>query len=299
MRVGVVVNPLAGGGIDEAKRLTVNRVLGKLRPDVVYSARGLGAELISGFVVRKLDLKLRGTREDTVELVKMLDGLVDVIAVFGGDGTVSDAASARPKTPLLCVGVGTTNVSPALCGEDFEPSRLREVKLAPLELKAGSELRLALNDVVVGSTVLSTVNGRRVQVDAREYMLGKKIVARPRKFYARVEVGNKVLEGTFGNIFVSMPDERFLGKGIAGGASLSAFLRFKGVVACLSEGIVVSTYTKEDVKAMEPIVTRTLSFDDEVVKIWANEVISCDGNPVAIGGAEVRVVDNAITVLKS
>jgi predicted polyphosphate/ATP-dependent NAD kinase len=49
---------------------------------------------------------------------------------------------------------------------------------------------------------------------------------------------------------------------------------------------------------LEPIVTNTISFDDEIVRIWANEVISCDGNPIGEGYAEVRVVESAVKVLK-
>lgn len=223
---------------------------------------------------------------------------MDVIAVFGGDGTVSDAASARPTKPLLCIGTGTTNVSPALCNPSFDPEKLKPVVLRGIRLDVKSETRMAFNDVVVGSTILTTIDGNRVQVDAREFMMGRKIVALPRKFRAKVEVGGKKLEGIFGNIFVAFPDSRFLGKGIAGGASLSAFMGFKGVVACVDEGIIVSTYTKDDVRKLEPIKTETISFDDETVKIEANEIISCDGNPVAIGRAEVRIVDRALVVLK-
>ncbi len=288
-----MLNPYAGGGFDDSKKAKVIDVLKKLDRDFVTTSRiakmlGIEAEIVH--------LEETDTRLDTVNLVRMLDEKVDVIAVFGGDGTVSDAASARPKTPLLCIGIGTTNVSPALCPEDFE--KLREVEMRGLVVKFKDDERVAFNDVVVGSTILSTVDGKKVQVDARSFMRGEKIIARPRKFRAKVEVGDRVVEGVFGNIFVGMRDMRFLGKGIAGGASLSAFLGFKGVVACISEGIVVSTYTKDDLRRIEPIVTTTISFDDETVKISAEEVISCDGNPLGVGEVEVRIEDGVVKVMK-
>lgn len=293
VKVGVVLNPHAGGGFDDSKKAKVTEVLKKLDGDFVTTSRiakmlGIEAEVIH--------LEETDTRLDTLNLVRMLDGNVDVIAVFGGDGTVSDAASARPKTPLLCIGIGTTNVSPALCPADFE--KLREVEMRGLVVKFKEDERVAFNDVVVGSTILSTVEGKKVQVDARSFMKGEKVIARPRKFRAKVEVGDKVVEGVFGNIFVGMTDRRFLGKGVAGGASLSAFLGFKGVVACISEGIVVSTYTKDDLRRIEPIVTTTISFDDETVKISAEEVVSCDGNPLGVGEVEVRVEDDVVKVMK-
>jgi len=288
-----VLNPVAGGGFDDSKKAIVTEVLKKLGGEFVTTSK---IAKMLGIEAETVRLDETGTRLDTVNLVRELDGKVDVIAVFGGDGTVSDAASAKPRTPLLCIGIGTTNVSPALCQPDFE--RLREVDIRGLVVKFKGEERVAFNDIVVGSTILSTVDGRRVQVDAYRFMRGEKVVAKPRKFRARVEVGDRVVEGVFGNVFVAMTDRRFLGKGIAGGASLSAFLGFKGVVACVSEGIVVSTYTKDDLRRIEPVVTTTVSFDDETVKISAEEVISCDGNPIGVGKAEVRIVEGVVRVLK-
>uniref|UniRef100_A0A7C3MES4 DAGKc domain-containing protein n=1 Tax=Archaeoglobus fulgidus TaxID=2234 RepID=A0A7C3MES4_ARCFL len=293
MKVGIVLNPVAGGGFDDSKKAIVTEVLKKLGGEFVTTSK---IAKMLGIEAETVRLDETGTRLDTVNLVRELDGKVDVIAVFGGDGTVSDAASAKPRTPLLCIGIGTTNVSPALCQPDFE--RLREVDIRGLVVKFKGEERVAFNDIVVGSTILSTVDGRRVQVDAYRFMRGEKVVAKPRKFRARVEVGDRVVEGVFGNVFVAMTDRRFLGKGIAGGASLSAFLGFKGVVACVSEGIVVSTYTKDDLRRIEPVVTTTVSFDDENVKISAEEVISCDGNPIGVGKAEVRIVEGVVRVLK-
>ena len=288
-----MLNPVAGGGFDDSKKARVTEVLKKLGGEFVTTSK---IAKMLGIEAETVRLDETGTRLDTVNLVRELDGKVDVIAVFGGDGTVSDAASAKPRTPLLCIGIGTTNVSPALCQPDFE--RLREVDIRGLVVKFKGEERVAFNDIVVGSTILSTVDGRRVQVDAYRFMRGEKVVAKPRKFRARVEVGDRVVEGVFGNVFVAMTDRRFLGKGIAGGASLSAFLGFKGVVACVSEGIVVSTYTKDDLRRIEPVVTTTVSFDDENVKISAEEVISCDGNPIGVGKAEVRIVEGVVRVLK-
>jgi len=293
VKVGVVLNPHAGGGFDDSKKAKVIEVLKKLDGDFVTTG---GIAKMLGLEADIVHLEETDTRLDTVNLVRILDRKVDIIAVFGGDGTVSDAASARPKTPLLCIGIRTTNVSPALCPADFE--KLREVEMRGLVVKFKEDERVAFNDVVVGSTILSTVDGKKVQVDARGFMRGEKVIAKPRKFRAKVEVGDRVVDGVFGNVFIAMTDKRFLGKGIAGGASLSAFLGFKGVVACISEGIVVSTYTKDDLRRIEPIVTTTISFDNETVKISAEEVVSCDGNPLGIGEVEVRVEDSVVKVMK-
>lgn len=297
MKIGVVVNPKAGG-IDGSK---IREVIQKLNPKKIYAGIGdLGEKYLKSFKIKVVSVKRTYNRGETIELVRMLDNLnLDLITVFGGDGTMADVALAKPKTPLLCIGMGTTNVSPVLCSIDFNFNELKETKIDGLLLKVEEIERIAFNDVVVGSTVLATVDGKKVQIDAEKFIDGKKVFAMPRKFYGVVE-GAKKIEGYFGNIFVALSDKRFLGKGIAGGTSLSAFLGFKAVVACVSEPIVVSTYTKDDLVNMEPIVTKTMSFDDEI-KIKANEVISCDGNPVKkLNGdvAEVRVVEDVVRVLK-
>jgi predicted polyphosphate/ATP-dependent NAD kinase len=298
MKLGLVINPTAGGGLTRDKIDLINSVVRKLNPDLILTSTKAVNVGVQGFKIKEVPVRVKRDRTDTTELVRKLDGNADLILIFGGDGTMSDAASVRPETPLLCIGTGTTNVSPVLCKPDFKPNQLKKVKVRGLELRTEDDRRIAFNDVVVGSTILATVDGKRVQVDARSFMRGKKTVALPRKFKARIEVGGRVIEGTFGNVFISLLDDRFLGRGITGGVSLSTFLGFKGVIACVSEGVIVSTYTKDEVRRIEPIITSTMSFDDEVVVICSDEVISCDGNPVTTGYAEVQVVEDAVTVMK-
>ena len=299
MRVGVIVNPKAGS-IDKKRILEI--VKNRVKPKIVYTGeKDLGENYLKGLKVEVISVNRTFDRTETIELAKKLDALnLDLIIVFGGDGTMADVALAKPKTKLLCIGMGTTNVSPLLCQPDFEMDSLKEFEIDGLLLKIGKIERLAFNDVVVGSTVLATVNGERVQVDAERFIKGEKVIAMPRKFYGAVERDDKRIEGKFGNIFVALNDRRFLGKGVAGGAAISAFLGFKAVAACVSKPIVVSTYTKDDLLRLEPIVTKTLSFD-KVVKIEANEVVSCDGNPVKKLNnevAEVHVIDRVVKVLK-
>ncbi|RLI78358.1 hypothetical protein DRP05_07595 [Archaeoglobales archaeon] len=297
MKIGIIVNPKAG----DINELRIREVIQRLNPEEIHAGIGdLGEKYLKTSKIKVVKVKRTYSREETIELMKILDGLnLDLIAVFGGDGTMADVALAKPKTPLLCIGMGTTNVSPVLCPIDFNFNELRETRIDGLLLRVNKTERIAFNDVVIGSTILATIDGKKVQVDAERFIRGGKVITMPRKFYGVVD-GLKRIEGYFGNIFVALTDKRFLGKGIAGGASLSAFLGFKAVVACVSEPIVVSTYTKEDLTSVEPIVTKTISFDDEV-RIKANEVISCDGNPVKKLNdevAEVKVVENVVRVLK-
>ncbi len=290
MKLGVIVNPKAGNG---PKVELIRRVVQKLKPDEIITGQDdLGERYFQNPEV--VEIERTHDRDDTIRLVKILDRKADVIAVFGGDGTASDAASAFPKKPLLCIPMGTTNVSPIMCDVDFKDLRVTEFDALYVE----EYNRIAFNDVVSGPTILATVNGKIVELDALAFMKGETVKGNPGKFYGRVTEGERVIEGIYGNIFVSMLDKRYLGKGISGGASISAFVGFKCLVACLSHTVVMGSMTKDSLKNLEPIKTETLSFDDKI-KLYADTVISADGNPFTYKEeVEIKYMEGAIKVLK-
>jgi len=312
-RIGLIVNPKAGKGIEAE---LIRKVINRISPIKVFG----GPEEIGEIYFRgvedskydfiELELTLREKADDTVQLVKKLNKLdLDAIVVFGGDGTMSDASIS--KHPLLCIPTGTTNVSPLIFNDstsfslqEIDPKRFVVKEIDGLILKLEDSYFNAFNDVVVGSTILSTIDGKKTQVDAESFLERRKIESRPRKFYARVEIvrGDEVLksiEGTFGNIFVSLTGERYLGKGIAGGAAISTFAGFKAVVACTNEGMIYR-YSKEELRSVEPFVTTSLSFDEgEKVRILSDEVISRDGTPIKrIKNAEIEYKKGLVKVLK-
>ena len=291
MKVGVVVNPKAGRGADIELIL---KVIKKLNPEkVITGQEDLGASYLKGAEI--IEIERSYDRNDTIRLVRELDKVADVIVIFGGDGTMSDAASALPEKPLLCIGTGTTNVSPLLCDLDFR--NLKLVEFDGLFVKKYN--RVAFNDVVAGPTILSTVNGKITEIDALEFMRGKIKRGRRGKFFAGVEAEGRVIEGVFGNVFLSILDQRYLGKGISGGASISAFVGFKCLAACISETIVVSSLTKKELRDLEPIRTETLSFDKKA-RLFAETVISADGNPFTFNDeVEVEFKEKIVKILKN
>ncbi|ADC66074.1 ATP-NAD/AcoX kinase [Ferroglobus placidus DSM 10642] len=292
MKLGVVVNPYAGKGVDE--RL-VRKVVEKLGEVKLVAQEELGEVYFKEAEVVRIRRTFTG--EDTKEIVKLMDGKVDLIVVFGGDGTASDAASAKPKTPLLCIGTGTTNVGKLITPPDFDPERLKVVELDALRVIETD--RLAFNDVVAGNTILATINGKVTQIDAERFMKGEKVRAEPKKFRGKIKAGGKIIEGVFGNVFVNLTSKEFLGKGSAGGLAMAAFVGFPAVVSSVNEPLVVAEYTKEKLREVEPIVTQTVSLDyNEKVTIEANTVISADGNPQTYGKATVEVLEKAVRVLK-
>ncbi len=290
MKVGIVVNPRAGSGV---KRDVIRKVIEKLKPDQIFTGQDdLGEKFVEKAEV--IEIERRYDRNDTINLVKKLDKIVDLIVIFGGDGTMSDASSAFPKKPLLCIGTGTTNVSPLLVNPNFE--KLRVVEFSGLYVEKYN--RIAFNDIVAGPTILSTVNGKITEIDALEFMRGRIKRGSGKRFFARVEAENSSIEGYFGNIFASILDKRYLGKGISGGASISAFVGFNCLIACVSETIVISSMTKSDLKKKEPIKTETISFD-RMAKIYAESVISADGNPFTFNDEiKIEFREGIVKVLK-
>ncbi|MBO8183411.1 MAG: NAD(+)/NADH kinase [Archaeoglobus sp.] len=308
-KIGLVINPKAGRGIDSE---LVKSVVERLSPLEVFCSE-IGEGLIKGLGGSKINLveiDYKGNYEDTIKLVEELNKLdLDAVVVFGGDGTMSDASIS--KHPLLCLPTGTTNVSPLIFNdsptfsiEEIEPQKFTRKQIGGLVVRVDDLSFNAFNDVVVGSTILSTVNGKKTQVDAELFLKGEKVESKPKKFKARVEIAKdgeilKMTAGIFGNIFVSPTSERYLGKGITGGAAISTFAGFKAVVACTSEGMIYR-YSKEGLREVEPFVTTSLSFDEgETVRIHADEVISRDGTPIKrFRHAEVEYRENLVEVLK-
>ena len=290
MRLGVIVNPKAGKGPNVE---LIRSAVEKLKPDEIITGQdNLGENYFKKAEV--VEIERTYDRNDTVRLVKVLDKKADIISIFGGDGTASDAASALPEKPLLCIPMGTTNASPIMCRGDL--GSLRIVEVDALFLKDYE--RVAFNDVVAGPTILGTVDGKVVELDALAFMGGEMKKGNPGKFYGKIVEGKRVLEGIYGNIFVSMLDSRYLGKGISGGASISAFTGFNCLVACLSHTVVLGSMTKDSLRNLEPIRTETLSFDDHVT-LYADTVISADGNPITHREeVEIEFLERAVKVLK-
>ncbi len=175
---------------------------------------------------------------------------------------------------------------------------------------------LGFNDIVFGDTVLTTLEGRVVQVNAVEFMKGKKIPASPFRVgttdsevyieRSAVEEVTLVHKGVFSQMFAAPLEERYLGKGLAGGTSLAAALGLPAGIAITSEPLINYSIGIEELLDMEPIVTKTASFrehDEVVVKcLREGTCLNIDGNPLAILGTddEVRLhyIPAAARVLK-
>jgi hypothetical protein len=164
------------------------------------------------------------------------------------------------------------------------------------------DLGLGFNDVVLDFTVLATVNDQIVNVDAAQKMIGANIARDPEpvwtsatrivKKHARGETlvarGDQVT-----TMIVGLPDERFYGKAIAGGAILSSFIGdIAGCLVC--NHLLVTTRVDADaVHRAEPIVSRYVGLSEsdriEATGLRDGVALCADGNPLKILRGDDRV----------
>jgi predicted polyphosphate/ATP-dependent NAD kinase len=283
--LGVITNPSAGGGKAYIQKITA-QVIEKFRDsNIIYPEPGKG-------------------RETTIHHACEIATCVDAILVVGGDGTMSDVAyglfTTGSTTPILGIGAGSMNAgalislkATELDALDPDALTVREAGGILATLK-GETRGLGFNDIVFGDTVLTTLNGRVVQVNAAEYMKGMKIPAPPSRagtmdsevYIERQGKAIQIHKGEFGQIFAAPLEERYLGKGLAGGTSLAAALGLPAGIAVISQPLINYSIGPDELLSMEPIITRTASFrkDDKVVVRGLKDgtCLNIDGNPVRL-----------------
>jgi predicted polyphosphate/ATP-dependent NAD kinase len=317
-RVGVVVNPAAGGGL-QVFRPVVASVLSRFEDSALTGC----CNCVEGLVDECIECRGAG-RMHTLEAVKslMAEG-VELILVFGGDGTASDAAFAlyqmNSSVPLMCVGVGSTNAGSLISFRGDEVSRFSLDSLEPVSVGGlvacvdDVAVGVGFNDVVLGTTVLATLDGRVVQVDAARFLRGERVVSQPEHVgdeNSRVVVkrGDREMRvaGGFGQLFVGVVDERYRGKGVAGGVSLTSAFHLPAALALVDKPIVNYDLTVEDLFDLEPVTTRSVSLreGDAVCVRGVREgvCLNVDGTPLAVlergNVITVRYQSELVRVLK-
>jgi len=282
--LGVIINPKAGAG-----KATNEKIAAQAIEKFSYCD-----------IIRSNPVGRKGTMHIAAELASN----VDAILVIGGDGTMSDVAYSlfvsERRTPIIGIGAGSTNAGPLITAKAKEINQLDPLELFIQEVGGilaflnGDHAGLGFNDIVFGDTILATFKGKVVQVSAAESMKGIKNPAPPSRagtIRSNISIDRKgqnklIHHGEFGQMFASPLEERYRGKGLAGGVSLAAALGLPAGIAITSEPLINYSIQQEEFLAMEPIVTRTASFreGDEVVVRGLKEgtCLNIDGNPLAI-----------------
>lgn len=171
MKLGVLVNRAAGGGraADAAAALAAG-----LAGHEVWSVRGFGAELAACQVALEApDAALGYVARVQAAARSLAAQAPDRLVLVGGDGFAAYVADALltaglPVPPLIGVAGGTANVGPIIALEalpaldtlSFQPVGALEV------LDDGGHIAYAFNDLVLGDTYLTTIDGRTVTASA-------------------------------------------------------------------------------------------------------------------------------------
>ena len=310
-RLGVIVNPRAGSGLENA--LIAGRLAAGLKPDLTLVGPGDMQPDGLDVPMQIVDHGSVQGRARTPELARRMaaEG-ADAIAVIGGDGTMADVAFALwqigATVAILGVGVGSANVGPLVTCRGSDVERLTGASLVACPVDGlivganGAVLGLGFNDAVVSYTVLATVNGSVVDVDAAEKMRGHNV---PRDSAGVWTENTRVVkQGPQGErlvargdqvetVIVGLPDERFYGKAIAGGVILTSWLGDPaGCLVC--DHLLVTTRLDPDAyRRSEPVVSRYVGLgEEETIVAWGfrtGAALCADGNPLIILNEADRV----------
>lgn len=305
-RIGLIVNPQAGKG----EGLAIAReAIQLLAPrEVLAGAGAMGADAL-----RDLPLALdvvdwsphTGKTRTTCLARRFAAQRLDALVVIGGDGTLADVAfalwSERAELPVLGIGVGSTNVGPLITCQGREIQRLANARFMTRKvdgLVAGvnnTNLGLGFNDVVIGFTVLATVNGAVVDVDAAQKMQGRNIPREPepvgletsRVFKTSPRGETVIAQGaSVATIIIGFPDERFYGKAIAGGVILSGLVGDPAGCLVCDHPLVRTQIDAVWFRRSGPVVSHYVGLDEtEQIETWGlreGAVLCADGNPLAV-----------------
>lgn len=314
-RVGLIVNPQSGAG---RALLAAVEALRALAPREVWTGAGeMGGDALAGLPITAHPLDwshLAGRARSAWIAQRCVEAGVDVLVVLGGDGTLADVALAiqGSDVPLLGVGVGTANVGPLVTCLAIDVARLAgaeyDVTFVPGLLAGvnGVGLGLGFNDVVVDFTVLATLDGQMVNVDAVGKMSSHNIrrdpepIGGPNTRVVRREgvTETRVAEGAqVATLIVGLPDERFYGKAIAGGVLLSSMLDEPAGCLVCDHLLIRTALDPAAHRRSEPVLSRYVGLREtdrlEAGGFRPGAVLCADGNPLAVLSAtdiaQVRV----------
>ena len=318
--LGLIVNPFAGAGVDVRAVESLLEILGTKH--VVSGPGPLGAGLVDPKRWR-LDivavLKERGAGQ-TANLAREIAARgVAAVAVIGGDGTLADVAGAivdLPDAPVVCgIGSGSMNVGqlvtcPLADVYSLDRRRLEARPVPALVATMAGTRVLAFNDVVIGTTLVGTIDGLLRDLDALAYLRGQVRRGRPRRVG---QVGTKVVrtgapgrgptDGAgemvvasgrrVGGVVVGFTSPAYVGKAVTGGICLGSLVG--SPAGCLVADVPLARVGLDfaSVAGMPPIKSSFASLNADhrlvVTGVRAGTVLLTDGNPFAALGPDDRV----------
>jgi predicted polyphosphate/ATP-dependent NAD kinase len=312
-RIGLIVNPGAGGDPAASLEAAARAVTDLGVVAVVTGPESLGASALSrlNVDVETCDvdpaLGAAGTRALATQIA---DRRLDIVIVVGGDGTMADVAGAvfgeahQPR--ILGIGTGSTNAGALVTCRAADARRLDPGRLYSRELDAlvasvaGQPPAIAFNDCVVGNSVIGTLDGRLVNLDAAGLLQGRREIGEPRSIgrresrvtIVRSSASAEVIAAGLevGTVVVGFAEQAFRGKAVAGGICLATLARLAAGCLVADQPLARVGQTAEALLAARPIRSAFIGIaaDDAVVVSGAGPgaVLCADGNPIALLGGD-------------
>lgn len=314
-RIGLIVNSAAGGNPKRCFRAALQAVsaLGVTR--VVTGPGEFGADSVNDPCLQTevCDIGDASGREGTRELARSFADLeLDTVIVVGGDGTMADVAGVFLKMPfqprILGIGAGSTNAGTLVTCLAEDAAQLDKTELVAKRLDAllvkviGGPSAVAFNDCVFSSTVVGTLDGKLVDLDAAAMLDGHFKPGAQQSVGGADTVVQVIGQGrceplscgpVVATIIIGFAEPEFRAKAITGGICLAHHVGFPAACLVADRPIAYFGATAESLLTDGPIRTAFMALDvsGTVVITGLNNgaVVCVDGNPLASLNEESEV----------
>lgn len=172
MRAAVIANPAAGR--QTAQREILETLCKRWKDAELIGVAGFGGEDLPETLPAPQSERYLDRFSEA--MTALTEKTPEVLVAVGGDGTAAYAAeyllAHGLRIPIFGIGAGTANVGPIVTEHDPNglptPDELRTVFIGAVEALSPDGLHIAygFNDLVLGNTLLGSVDGETVTLDA-------------------------------------------------------------------------------------------------------------------------------------
>lgn len=300
MRLGVLANLSAGGGRGAAICEAFNQ---QLKEHSLYAVKGFGGEMLASAVCLTLPTEEYTYVEKISAAVKALvNNSPDALLILGGDGFAAYIADALIQSgnntlPLIGVAGGTANVGPIISMNSL-PASLSSLcfeALGAIEVSdEEGHIAYGFNDVVLGNTFLTTIDGNTCTASATALWKDGRIVPQtPLKDIGQVQL--RMRGSSFQSslpcvsqiIASPMDGKSYYGKAVSGLLCYTPSSPYKTAVVLTQRPLVSCDDDHRGFSSPAPLEQLLVATDDILSIHKLNDGVSViiDGNPYPRHGA--------------
>lgn len=297
MKIGMVYNPAAGN--KSFQREAILKIVPQLEGNELFCTTGSYAFLKRAFPgINCIGATVYDSYLDSVNAGMLLNA-VDLVVVFGGDGTCADVVSGQRAVgrlvPVVGIGCGTANAGPLVFTdtlddlEKLSPGELSAVGVAGIDVYDEKDrlVGTAFNDLVMSDCLVSTMEDRVITAEARAFLFGEKRSKAPSKIFTaqtRISINHVEMEFPFeiAQIILSpiYDKEQFAFRAVFGKICWLPYSDKSAAMIVAAEPVICIT-GKDDFNAVAPLHLSQfiLGNGDEVEISGTKGFAIVDGNP--------------------